>query len=112
MQNGCRLKDSTNEDGKSYTTCPYFRKKSVLVRLPCMAGETVWCIEGYSDGSFDIIERVIASFTIFEHSTKFYASKPNNLGWVRTYDVTDFGKTVFLDRAQAKAKLKEIGNGT
>lgn len=73
---------------------------------PCKVGDTVWCIDGFCDESFEVVERIIVSFTIFKNSIHFYAKKPTHRGWARTYGVDDFGKTVFLTREEAEAALK------
>lgn len=88
--------------------CDRFKDKSLFVELPCKVGDKVWCIVGYCDESFEIVERVVTSFTVFENDIELYAGKPNNLSWVSTYDVTKFGKTVFLTQKEAEDKLKEI----
>ena len=73
---------------------------------PCKVGDKVWCIDGFCDESFEVVERIIVSFTKFKNSIHFYAEKPTNPGWVRTYGVDNFGKTVFLTREEAEAALK------
>lgn len=80
--------------------------KHNTIALPCKVGDTVWCIDGFCDESFEVVERIIVSFTIFENSIHFFATKPTHRAWVRTYGVDDFGKTVFLTHEEAEAALK------
>lgn len=61
-----------------------------LMKLPCAAGDTVWCLQVHSGGG-----RVHDWGEIFQ--SKFATGM---------YD--DFGKTVFLTKEEVKAALKQM----
>lgn len=90
--------------------CKNYKDKSLFVELPCKLGDTIWCKDEYFDESYEIVERVITSFMLFKNTIQFYAGKPSNLGWVRAYDITDFGKTVFFTKEDIQKKDQEAPN--
>lgn len=83
-------------------------EQGLLIRLPCKIGETLY---------FTHDKRVIASEVL---SVKYHAEAENHGVFIRervTIDVEgvpaeidfcDIGKTVFLTREEAEAKLKEM----
>ena len=88
-------------------------EQGTLIELPCKVGDTVYCIDGFCDDSFDIVERVVRSFVLYEEKSYFTAGKKlGDCSWyTRTYDIKTFGTTVFLTREEAEKRLKEIQNG-
>ena len=78
-------------------------EQGLLLRLPCPIGTTVYNTTWWDD----ITEKVDVDGKTFYrtvHKHKVSKSKFSLL------DVKDFGKTVFLTKAEAEQKLKEIEN--
>lgn len=87
-----------------------------LVKLPCKVGDTVWDIDygvptayeitGYSFGESDGYIEYSASKT----EIVFYFS--NTSGSItESFAVSEIGKSVFLNKSEAEAKLKELRGG-
>lgn len=116
-----RLTDSNKEiptlvDNAEYWLKVYFKLKDYedleqqgrLIKLPCKVGDTVYFVHH---------DRVISSEVL---SAKYHAEAENNGAFIRkrlTIDVEgvsaeidfgDIGKTVFLAKSKAEAKLKEL----
>lgn len=72
-------------------------EQGLLLRLPCKVGDTIYIVFY----NHTIGEREVVSFRMIAEG---WAVKTND--W--SYLFTDFGKTVFLTRAEAEAKLKEM----
>lgn len=75
-----------------------------LLKLPCRVGDTVY---GISMGK--IITLIVNEISIFYmKGEKIINVKCQNDDMFRNYIETEFGKTVFLTKAEAEAKLKEL----
>lgn len=75
-----------------------------LIKLPCKAGDTVYVIVGKNISVQKIQRATIDSEMKIEFCTKR-----------RGFTLFDIGKTVFLVKSEAEAKLKELrgaGNGS
>lgn len=72
-------------------------EQGLLLRLPCKVGDTIYIVFY----NHTIGEREVVSFKMIAEG---WAVKTND--W--SYLFTDFGKTVFLTRAAAEAKLAEM----
>lgn len=70
-----------------------------LIELPCKIGDTVWDIKWWDDTTET---RVIDGKTYFRHIMKHKVTKSQ----FSLFDYKDFGKTVFLTKAEAEAALK------
>lgn len=79
------------------------------IRLPCMVGAEIF-------GLFDNDDEQRKE--IYEGKVLCYSLDENNLLWTRMryknglsywHTIDDFGKTVFLTKAEAEQKLKELG---
>lgn len=72
-------------------------EQGLLLRLPCKVGDKIYIV---------FHNHTIGKSTVdsFKMIAKGWAVKTND--W--SYLFTDFGKTVFLTREEAEAKLKEI----
>lgn len=90
-----------------------------LLRLPCKVGDTVWAVTSpfnvFDDIEYDedmkdeVYEAFISSVTFYESGEQYriYAKTTNH--FIGAYfRKCDFGKTVFLTREEAEAKLKEM----
>lgn len=75
-----------------------------LVKLPCKVGDTVY---GISMGK--LISLTVNEISIFYmKGERVINVKCQNNDEFRNYVEREFGKTVFLTKAEAKAKLKEL----
>lgn len=78
-----------------------------ILDLPCSVGDTLF-------GIYHSPKRKVCVFE-YEVTEIVYCSNRGVRPWViscfggRKFDNCDFGKTVFLDRADAEAKLREMG---
>lgn len=96
-------------------------EQGLLLRLPCKVGDTVWVVTSpfnvfdgieYDENMKDeVYEAFISSVTFYECGEQYriYAKATNHFigAYFRKYD---FGKTVFLTKEEAEAKLKEMEN--
>lgn len=77
-----------------------------LIKLPCKVGDTVW----YVDDDDDNYPIKLGIDTISRNDNKniyYYANDDVHYGKFGFID-SDFGKTVFLTKSEAEAKLKEL----
>ena len=72
-------------------------EQGLLLRLPCKVGTTVYIIVGKYISKQSIKRITIDSTGMLEFCTKR-----------RGFQLSDFGKTVFLTQAEAEQKLKEM----
>ena len=102
-----------------FEECEWFKDKSELVHLPCKVGDTVWVItspfnvfEGieYNENLRDeCYESFISSVTFYKNSVQYRINaKVTNHFISAYYYEQDFGKTIFLTKAEAEQKLKEM----
>lgn len=78
-----------------------------LLKLPCKVGDTVY---GISMGK--IITLIVNEISIFYmKGEKIINVKCQNDDMFRNYIETEFGKTVFLTKSEAEAKLKKLRGG-
>lgn len=82
-----------------------------LIKLPCKVGDVVYayCNE------FGILEYEVDSIVIDKHITYQCSAYSESIGDCPSEcldeiepDISDFGKTVFLTKSKAEAKLKEL----
>lgn len=94
-------------------------EQGLLLRLPCKVGDTVWVVTSpfnvFDDIEYDenmkdeVYEAFISSVTFYECGEQYriYAKATNH--FIGAYfRKCDFGKTVFLTKEEAEAKLKEM----
>ena len=82
-------------------------ENKTLIELPCKVGDTVWEIF-YSKYEERILELEVTQIVMLEKISYRCKTKTRCLysyGWVKN---EDFGKTVFLTKAEAEKKLKEL----
>ena len=78
-----------------------------LVKLPCKVGDKVY---GLSMGK--IIRLTVNEISIFRmKGEKIINAKCQNNDEFRNYVEREFGKTVFITKSEAEAKLKELRGG-
>ena len=85
------------EELKSYKEA---EEQGLLVRLPCKVGDSVFIIVGK-----DISKQGIRKIEISDNGIIFKTNRQK-----RIFNVSEFGKTVFLTREEAEKKLEELRN--
>lgn len=79
-------------------------EQGMLIKLPCMVGDIVY---GMSMGKF--ISLTVNEISIFcMKGEKIISAKCQSDDEFRNYIEREFGKTVFLTKSEAEAKLKEL----
>lgn len=91
---------------KDIDDLPYYKKlaayedaeeQGLLLRLPCKVGDTIYIVfHNHTIGKSTVVS--------FKMIAEGWAVKTND--W--SYLFTDFGKTVFLTKEEAEAKLKKM----
>ena len=76
-------------------------KQGLLLRLPCPIGTTVYNTTWWDD----VTEKVKVDGKIFCRTVRKHKVSKSTFSLL---DVKDFGKTVFLTKAEAEQKLKEM----
>ena len=96
-------------------------KQGLLLRLPCKVGDTVWVVtspfnvfEGieYNEKNLcnECYESFISSVTFYKNSVQYRISAKVTNHFIGAYfNEQNFGKTVFLTKAEAEQKLKAGG---
>lgn len=89
-------------------------EQGLLVRLPCKVGDTVWDIDAgypelykitaFSYGCHDLVE-----FGCDDEITFYYTSCHRQTAGA--FLLSELGETVFITKAEAEKKLKEMKNG-
>lgn len=102
-----------NRNGTQYG-CGYFKDKSQIIKLPCKVGDTVYLVD-FEYGIYKCIVNDIQIlsdnepvYTLYFYSQNGY--EPAELEWDIDIEIDCFGKTVFLTKEQAEAKLKELSD--
>ena len=91
--------------------CVYFKDKSRIIELPCNMGDTV-----YHTTTFGICQLTVAGIHLFWDKRKTrikrysYIVGLNNLDYTYRLPLKEIGKTVFLTKEQAEAKLQELND--
>lgn len=94
----------TDEDVDKREKYKQSEEQGRLVKLPCRVGDTVY---GISMGK--IITLIVNEISIFYmKGEKIINVKCQNDDTFRNYVEREFGKTVFLAKSEAEAKLKEL----
>ena len=113
---------------KDIDDLPYYKKldayeddeeQGLLLRLPCKVGDTVYVITSpfnvFDDIEYDenmkdeVYEAYVSSVSFYESGEQYRIySKVTNHFIGAYFRECDFGKTVFLTREEAEAKLAEM----
>ena len=86
----------------------YLLANGVIVP-PCKVGQTVYVVSRYYAGDWEVYKCDIDSITIYEKNT-FISCVANDVRFGKInfgLHISEIGKTVFLTREEAEAKLKE-----
>lgn len=98
-----------NEEMTDEHCCVYFKDKSRIIELPCKVGDTVyypWIYDGQCGVSFNKVE----SIKIYVNGLPLMVVEDwkSDMPMPISFCNEDFGKTVFLTKKEAEAKLKEL----
>lgn len=92
--------------------CKYFKDKLRIIELPCKVGDTVYLVD-FEYGIYKCIVNDIQIlsdnkpvYTLYFYSQNGYEAA--ELEWDIDIERDCFGKTVFLTKEEAEAKLKEL----
>ena len=84
-----------------------------LIKLPCKVGDTVWdndfgipCAYTITAFSFGECEEYICEPVTTKEAVFYYANSSGSI--TGSFAESEIGKSVFLSKAEAKAKLKEL----
>ena len=80
-------------------------EQGLLLRLSCKIGDTIWYVDNDDDDY--PIKLEIDTISIDDNKNIWYYANDDVYGKFSFID-SDFGKTVFLTKAEAKQKLKEM----
>ena len=75
-------------------------------RPPCKVGDKVYVISRYYTGNFRMYECYIDSITHYEKNT-FLSMSSTKGDFIFGEEISQIGKTIFLTREEAEAKLTE-----
>ena len=87
--------------------CNHFKDKSLFVELPVQVEQTVWYIKG---GYYNSPHKKPCAIKVTEINQKWHG-KILDWGFIANgtrYRFSSIGKTVFLTKEDAEAKLKEL----
>lgn len=120
-----RLTDSNKEiptldDNAKYWLKVYFKLKEYedleeqgrLIKLPCNRGDKIYFIKSaFSMAHFPIEARITSICGVDCDNDAMYSSITEYNKIDRRFKSSDIGKTVFLTKSEAEAKLKELRGG-
>lgn len=72
-----------------------------LIKLPCKIGTEVYNTTWWDDAQ----EKVVVKGKIYYRAVRKHKVTKSTFGY---FDIGEFGKTVFLTKSEAEAKLKEL----
>lgn len=113
---------------KDIDDLPYYKKlaayedaedQGLLLRLPCKVGDTVYVVTSpynvFDDIEYDenmkeeVYEAYVSSVSFYKNGEQYRISAKVTNHFIGAYfQKCDFGKTVFLTKEEAEAKLKEM----
>ena len=85
-------------------------EQNVLIKLPCKVGDTVyWVFTLQFDEEYEVYRGKVRRITVDTHEVWVQVSTRYGAAFERTID--EIGKTLFLTKAEAEAKLEELKRG-
>lgn len=91
----------------------YLEEQGRLVKLPCKVGDTVWdndcgrpCAYTITAFSFGECEEYICEPVTTKETVFYYANSSGSI--TGSFAESEIGKSVFLTKSEAEAKLKEL----
>ena len=100
--NNCEIMTSICEKLGKYED---LEEQGLLLRLPCKVGDTIWYVD--EDDDDYPIKLEIDTISRNDNKNIWYYANDDVYGKFGFID-SDFGKTVFLTKSEAEAKLKEL----
>lgn len=105
----CRIREFPSiqeilEDG-----CNKYKDKSLVVELPCKVGDEVYYLTSIDTAKELNVKEIfcgIVQAVCYERKDIYLTAKYTN-GLTYYHNLKDLGKTVFLTKEEAEAKLKE-----
>lgn len=101
------------EKSKEYQ---HLEEQDRLVKLPCKVGDTVWdndcgrpCAYTITAFSFGECEEYICEPVTTKEVVFYYANSSGSI--TGSFAESEIGKSVFLNKSEAEAKLKELRGG-
>lgn len=101
------------EKSKEYQ---HLEEQDILVKLPCKVGDTVWdndcgrpCAYTITAFSFGECEEYICEPVTTKEVVFYYANSSGSI--TGSFAESEIGKSVFLNKSEAEAKLKELRGG-
>lgn len=93
----------TNAEADKWNEYKQLEEQGLLLRLPCKVGDTVYALRYGEENDFIIVETKIIEIRQNMNGIFF-----EPLISRKAYKTEDFGKTVFLTKAEAEQKLKKM----
>lgn len=110
---GCEEIDAVYRKLKDYED---LEEQGRLIKLPCKVGDTVWdndcgrpCAYTITAFSFGECEEYICEPVTTKEVVFYYANSSGSI--TGSFAESEIGKSVFLNRYEAEAKLKELRGG-
>ena len=103
----------TNKSVDFYKECEDLDVQDRLIKLPCKVGDTVWdndydrpCAYTITAFSFGECEEYICEPVTTKEVVFYYTNSSGSI--TGSFAESEIGKSVFLSKAEAEAKLKEL----
>lgn len=99
----------TDDDVDKWERWKKVEEQGWLLELPCMIDDTVYVWLGHNDFTEPFIPCRVREIRIGSYGIEMsLISNHEMIGHLSWHNVRDFGKTVFLTREEAEAKLKKM----
>lgn len=82
-------------------------KQGRLIKLPCKIGTEVYNITWWDDAQ----EKVVVKGKTYYRAVRKHKVTKSTFSYFDIFDIAEFGKTVFLTKSEAEAKLEELRGG-
>lgn len=91
----------TREEVEEYERYKKLKEQDKLIELPCKVGTEVYNTTWWDD----VQEKVVVKGKPYYRTVHKYKVTKSTFSY---FDIKEFGKTVFLTKEEAEAKLKEL----
>ena len=103
----CRIRTYPSMYGLTGKWCDHCKDKSLLIELPCKVGDEV-----YISDFVGVIEAFVSNIKMFYNYLTKEIENVVDLRIIGNFSIhknfNEFGKTVFLTKEEAEAKLREV----
>lgn len=103
----------TDEEVDKWEEYKQLEEQGILVKLPCRVGDTVWdndygrpCAYTITAFSFGECEEYICEPVTKKETVFYYANSSGSI--TGSFAESEIGKSVFLNKSEAEAKLEEL----